>query len=55
MLQPATGSNTCSVCNASYDSQSKLRDHQKISHRGGGAGEKPQAAADVSHSEDPQV
>ena len=54
MLQPATGSITCRECNASYESETKLRDHQRMSHRGGGTEEKPQAAADVVPSENPQ-
>ena len=55
MLQPATGLITCSVCNASYESETKLREHQSMSHRGGGTEERPQAAAVVVRSEDPQV
>ena len=54
MLQPATGWNTCSVCNASYESATKLREHQSMSHRSGGTEERPQAAAAVAQSEDPQ-
>lgn len=55
MLQPATGSITCSVCNASYESETKLREHQSMSHRRGGTEERPQAAAVVVQSESPQV
>jgi hypothetical protein len=51
MLQPVTGSNTCSECNASYDSESKLREHQRMSHRGLGTEEEPQSAADAAQSE----
>ncbi len=54
MLQSATGSIICSVCNASYGSETKLREHQKIAHRGGGIEERPRAAAEAAHSEDPQ-
>jgi hypothetical protein len=54
MLQPATGWNTCSVCNASYESATKLREHQNVSHRRGGSVERPQAAAAVAQPEDPQ-
>jgi hypothetical protein len=54
MLQPATGWNTCSVCNASYESATKLREHQSVSHRRGGSEERPQAAAVVPQPEDPQ-
>jgi hypothetical protein len=55
MLQPATSSITCSICSASYESETKLRDHQRMSHRGGGAEERPQAAAAVVKPEPAQV
>ena len=55
MLQPATGSNTCILCNASYESVTKLREHQRMAHRGGGTEEGPQAAAAVVKSEDRRV
>jgi hypothetical protein len=44
----------CTVCNASYESETKLRDHQKMSHRGYGAKENTQAA-DIKQPEDPRV
>jgi hypothetical protein len=53
MLQPATGFNTCSECNASYDSETKLSEHQRMSHRGRGTDEKPQTAADAAQPENP--
>jgi len=49
---PVPGSIICSVCNASYDSQTKLRDHQRMAHRSGGTEGKPQATAVVVQSED---
>jgi hypothetical protein len=55
MLQPATGSMTCSVCNASYESDTKLREHQRMAHRGSGIEERPQAAGVVEQSENPEV
>jgi hypothetical protein len=55
MLQPATGLITCSVCNASYESESKLREHRSVAHRRGGAEVRPQATASVVQSERPQV
>jgi hypothetical protein len=55
MLQPATGSIICSECNASYESETKLRDHQRMSHRGAGIEERSLAATDAVKSEDPQV
>ncbi len=33
MVQPATGWLTCSICNASYDSETKLYDHRRVAHR----------------------
>jgi hypothetical protein len=51
MLQSATGSATCSECNASYESATKLREHQRMAHRGSGVEEKPKAAGVVQQSE----
>ena len=51
---PAPGSLTCSVCNASYESITKLREHQSMSHRRGGTEEGPQVAV-VVQSEDPEL
>jgi hypothetical protein len=55
MLQPATGWVTCRECNASYESETKLRDHQRMSHRGGDIDEGQMAAASVVQPEDPHV
>ncbi len=55
MLQPARGSITCSECNASYESETKLRDHQRMAHRGGGTEERLQAATVVGQPEKPKV
>ena len=33
MAQPAMGSITCRECNASYNSERELREHEKTSHR----------------------
>lgn len=55
MLQSMTGSMICRECNASYESETKRRDHQRMSHRGGGAEREPQTAKDEVQSEDPQV
>jgi hypothetical protein len=52
MLQPATGLTTCKVCNASYESETKLREHQMMAHRGRGTEESPQEATVVAQSED---
>jgi hypothetical protein len=54
MLQPATGSMTCSVCNASYESDAKLREHQTMAHRGTGAEERPKESASIAPSQVPQ-
>jgi len=50
-MLPAPGSITCSVCNASYESVTKLREHQSMSHRRGGTEERPQTAG-AAQSED---
>jgi hypothetical protein len=55
MLQPAMGSITCRICNASYESETKLREHQSVSHRRGGNEERPQAAANAAQSESPET
>ena len=52
MLQPARGSMTCDVCNASYESVTMLREHQRMAHRGGGNEESAQAAVVAEQSED---
>jgi hypothetical protein len=54
MLQPATGWNICSTCNASYETATKLREHQSVAHRRGGNEERPPATAVVAQPEDPQ-
>jgi len=54
MLQPTTGSIICSARNAAYESLSKLRDHQMVSHRGAGVVEPPkieEASAGPKNSE----
>jgi hypothetical protein len=48
MLQPAMGSITCSVCDASYESETALYEHQRASHRGRGAEPGPATAPDGS-------
>jgi len=55
MRQSVMGSSTCSLCNASYESYAKLREHQMISHRGSGIEERPQTEGIVEQSEDPEV
>jgi hypothetical protein len=55
MLQPTTGSVTCSECNAAYESETKLREHKRMSHRGGGTDEGSQTATEAVQSEDLQV
>ncbi len=44
MLQPATGWIRCNACNASYESELRLREHQKTFHRGSDATEKAKTA-----------
>jgi hypothetical protein len=58
MPESAIGTNTCSLCNASYESHSKLREHQRMAHRGRGNEERTQAAAvdeQLQQSEDRQT
>jgi hypothetical protein len=50
MSQPATGWIACSECNASYDSQAKLREHQMMSHRRTCLGETPETEAPAEQS-----
>ena len=50
MLQPATGWITCSVCDAAYESEIKLREHQRMSHRGAGMAEKPETEVEEMES-----
>jgi hypothetical protein len=52
MPQSATGSATCSECNASYGTVAKLREHQRMAHRGRSIEERPQAAGAVEQSKD---
>jgi hypothetical protein len=54
MRHPVMGSSTCSLCNASYESYAKLREHQMMAHRGTGIEERPQAAGVVKQSEHPE-
>jgi hypothetical protein len=55
MLQPATGFITCSVCNAAYESSTKLREHQTTAHRRGGLEASPETSAMVVEPEEPEV
>jgi hypothetical protein len=55
MFRQADGYITCRECSASYESEARLREHQRMSHRGRGTEETPQAEAGVAQSEDPEV
>jgi hypothetical protein len=55
MLQPATGFLTCNVCDAAYESPTKLREHQTIAHRRGGSVACAETAAMVEEPEEPKV
>jgi hypothetical protein len=55
MLQPTTGSIICSACNAAYESLSKLRDHQRVSHRGAGIVERPITEGVSVQAENPEI
>jgi hypothetical protein len=52
MLDPMIGTRTCSLCNGMYESDTKLREHQRMAHRGRGNEERPQAAVVAEQSED---
>lgn len=51
MLNPMIGARTCSLCNGTFESDTKLREHQRMAHRGRGNEEMPQATAVVQQSE----
>ena len=55
MLDPMIGTSTCSLCNATCESDAKLREHQRMAHRGRGNEERPLAAPVVEQFEDPEV
>ena len=55
MLDPMIGTSTCSLCNAIYESDTKLREHQRMAHRGRGNEERPPATTVLAEPEDPQV
>jgi hypothetical protein len=55
MVAPMIGRRTCSLCNATYQSDTKLREHQRMAHRGRGNEERPQTAAVAEPREGPEV
>jgi hypothetical protein len=55
MREPVIGSSTCGLCNASYELDAKLCEHQRMAHGGRGNEERPQSAAAVESSENPQA
>jgi hypothetical protein len=55
MLQPAMGWIQCSACNASYESETKLREHQRMSHRGGASAGEPKTEPSVVQPETPKI
>jgi len=55
MRQAPAGLIICSQCNASNESEAKLRDHQRISHRGAGIPQELQAPKDMRKPEDRQI
>jgi hypothetical protein len=54
MLGPMIGRSTCSLCEATYESDTKLREHQRMAHRGRGTEEAPREAKAVAAFEDPE-
>ena len=55
MLDPMIGTSTCSLCNAICESETKLREHQRMAHRGRGNEEIPRASVVVEPTEDPEA
>jgi hypothetical protein len=55
MYDPLIGPSTCTLCNATHELRDKLREHQRMAHRGPSNEEGPQLAAVVEPSEDPEV
>jgi len=41
MIGPIIGTRTCSLCDAAYESDTKLSEHQRMAHRGRGNVESP--------------
>jgi hypothetical protein len=55
MLDPMIGTSTCTLCNTTHESYDKLREHQRMVHRGRGNEETIQPPAVVEPSEDSEV
>jgi hypothetical protein len=54
MLDRMSGARTCSLCNATFESDYKLREHQRLAHRGRSYEEKPEATVVAEQSKDAQ-
>jgi len=52
MQYPMIGTRTCSLCNGTFESDTRLREHQRMAHRGRGNEERPQEAVAAEPSED---
>jgi hypothetical protein len=52
MLDPMIGTRTCGLCNGTYESDTKLREHQRMAHRRRGNEERPQAVIVAEPSEE---
>jgi hypothetical protein len=55
MYDPMIGPSTCTLCNTTHESYDKLREHQRMAHRGRSNEEEPQPAAVVEPSEHSEV
>jgi hypothetical protein len=55
MLNLVIVTSICSLCNSRYESDTKLREHQRMAHRGRGNEERPQAAVVAEPSEDTEA
>jgi len=52
MIDPMIGTSTCTLCNATCASETKLHEHQRMAHRGRGNEERPKAAVVAEQSKD---
>lgn len=55
LLDLVISTSTCNLCNGRYESDTRLRAHQRMAHRGRGNEERPQAAVVAGPSEDIEV
>jgi hypothetical protein len=54
MFDPMIGTSRCTLCGSTYESYDKLREHQRMAHRGLSNEDGPQAATLVDRPENPE-